>query len=67
MNIPLWTVGFGVVYLDRNSYFVHFYVQEHSFLCIMTYFTSWEDFAKAAEILYVNDPMKVYCRPSRAA
>jgi len=26
---------------------------------IMTYFTSWEDFAKAAEMLYVNDPMKV--------
>jgi len=25
----------------------------------MTYFTSWEDFAKAAEVLYVNDPMKV--------
>jgi len=25
----------------------------------MTYFTSWEDFAKAAEMLYVNDPMKV--------
>jgi len=27
--------------------------------CIMTYFTSWEDFAKAAEMLYINDPMKV--------
>jgi len=25
----------------------------------MTYFTSWEDFAKAAEMLYINDPMKV--------
>jgi len=25
----------------------------------MTYFTTWEDFAKAAEMLYVNDPMKV--------
>ena len=26
---------------------------------IMTYFTSWEEFAKAAEMLYVNDPVKV--------
>lgn len=31
-----------------------------TFLCdTMTYFTTWEDFAKAAEMLYVNDPMKV--------
>ncbi|KAK3585217.1 hypothetical protein CHS0354_027513 [Potamilus streckersoni] len=26
----------------------------------MTYLTSWEEFAKAAERLYLNDPMK--CR-----
>jgi len=25
----------------------------------MTFLTSWEEFAKAAERLYVNDPMKV--------
>ncbi|XP_005097009.1 signal recognition particle 9 kDa protein [Aplysia californica] len=26
----------------------------------MTYFTSWEEFSKSAERLYLNDPMK--CR-----
>ena len=37
-----------------------FIIYVGTFLCgIMTYFTSWEDFAKAAEMLYVNDPMKV--------
>ena len=39
---------------------IWFIIDVRTFLCkIMTYFTTWEDFAKAAEMLYVNDPMKV--------
>ena len=41
-------------------FFLKFILRIETFLCdTMTYFTTWEDFAKAAEMLYVNDPMKV--------
>jgi len=30
-----------------------------SFLENMTFLTSWDEFSKAAERLYLNDPMKV--------
>lgn len=31
----------------------------------MTFLTSWEDFEKAAERLYLQDPMKVSLKPSK--
>ena len=56
--------GFGVRWLEWNAkaesgtFFIRFT------LCVvvfetMTYFTTWEEFAKAAERLYMNDPLRV--------